>query len=534
MKTAMKLRDYQQKYINDVKRGEKNLVHLATGGGKSVIFLKFINECLKKDRPVLFIVYKNSILHQAVDKYFKEQDVSMMQGSNKWRMSKILACSVDTLTRKKPEQLERLFKHYKNIVVDEAHDCTAERYLRILPDRLDKNFTVLGLTATPYAIGKKGHTYWTNYIKHISVRELINKDWLVKPRCFVAETEMNTDVKKVAGEFNNKELFQKNDNMVIYSSIVDEYLKKGENGQAICFAVNRKHAKEICHQFISRGIKAVYADGDTPMIERKHIIKRFEKKEFQVLCNVDIFSTGLDTPIASVGIMARPTKSRKLWIQQCGRILRPYPGKEYAIILDHGGNVLRCGHPVEDFEAVLTDNEGDKDPVINMVVCDNCYAVFGKNQNPCPSCGFDNKALKEKKERELKEKRDQELKEYNLEKIEKAKQKEKDKKRNQWRSVFYGADPEVTNAFGALIATTDENKFIDKDLSLKVLNIMKDKYKPAISSLESEEIAEYCLSVLIKDQSPWRVLHLVYEYNKDTILLKFPEWFLKIKDEQQI
>jgi superfamily II DNA or RNA helicase len=415
----MKLRDYQEKCVNDVQMNKKNLIHLATGGGKSVIFKHLINEQIKKNNKVLFLVAGVSILDQAIKKHFKDisKDVKLND------LNAEIACfSVDTLARRK-KLWPLINKEFDYIVIDEAHNCTAKRYTNFFESLEAENKTFVGLTATPYKIGKKAHTFWNNVIHPISVKKLIKKDHLVFPKCYVANIEMNTKVKKTAGDFNNKELFQKNDNLKIYGSIINEYKKHGLGKKAVCFAVNVEHSLKICEEFNNQGIKAVHADANTSLEDREKILKEFEHGNIQVLCNVNIFSTGIDIPIAEVGIMARPTQSRVLWIQQVGRLLRPYKNKKYAIILDHGGNTHRLGHPIEDFKAETTKNTSEQVLEYKVYTCPKCFYVYDSKTNECPSCGFKNKPLeKKKKEKEIIEAR---LEEYRIKEIQEKKNKYK-------------------------------------------------------------------------------------------------------------
>jgi len=379
----MKLRDYQIKCVNDVHANKKNLIHLATGAGKSVIFKQIILNYLKKNEKVLFIVYGNSILDQALKKHFKDLDVSFNNLEEK------LCCySINTLSRRNVD-----YSQFGLVVIDEAHNCTRDSYIKIIEQL---KCTVVGLTATPYKVGKKTHYFWENVIHPISVKELINKKCLVFPKCFISKVEMNTQVKTQNGDFKNNELFNKNDNLKTYGSIFDEYMKHGKNKKAIFFGINIEHSKNTAQEFIKRGINAVHADATTSLEKRAEILKQFEHGDIQVLCNVNIFSTGVDLPIAEIGIMGRPTKSLILWIQQVGRLLRPYPGKQFATIIDHGGNIKRLGHPLEDFSAVI-DKETDNEKKIMTYCCPKCFYIYGEKTNKCPLCGHVNEKLEQEK-----------------------------------------------------------------------------------------------------------------------------------------
>ncbi len=128
--------------------------------------------------------------------------------------------------------------------------------------------------------------------------------------------------------------------------------------------------------------------------DREATIGRFRDGETLVLTSVNTLGTGFDMPDVGCGIMARPTLSLSLFIQQVGRILRTAPGKDKAILLDHAGNTLCHGLP-QDFvvpdldEGEHKTNKSRKKKANNLVLCADCGAVLEVDQRTCPACGID-------------------------------------------------------------------------------------------------------------------------------------------------
>lgn len=529
----MKLRPYQQEAINCVKRHKKNLITMPTGSGKSIIFKRIAKTEIDANRKVLFLVAGISILDQAIEKHFKEitKDVSKFQKKD-LKFSKILCASIDTL-KNYSDLFTTILNEYETIIIDEAHNCTAKRYTDFL-EKADNGFnTIVGLTATAYKIGKKTHSYWSNLIKPITVRELIKQKYLVFPKCFVSQIKMDTKVKSTAGDFNNKELFNKNDDMILYGSIVDEYLKHGKGKKAVCFAINIEHSLNIVKSFNERGIKAVHADATTPLDERNKLLNDFENGDVQVLCNVNIFSTGIDIAVAEIGIMARPTKSLVLWIQQVGRLLRTHPNKEFATILDHGGNIDRLGHPIEDFKPQI-EPEDEAIAEIKTYSCPRCYYVFSAKTNNCPMCNMENEPLK--KEREIKQKLEAELVEYNL-----SEQKELDALKDnavKWANWCYIHISH--NLMEAITEDFSEYNTYNKKVSLflKEVKSRKSKGKQKGCFIEDDLITESVFNILSeaieKDWKKPAVLYKVLDFKNEITNVQFlndnfffPHWFKK-------
>ena len=124
--------------------------------------------------------------------------------------------------------------------------------------------------------------------------------------------------------------------------------------------------------------------------DRERILEEFRDGKIKVLSNVDLFGEGFDLPAIETVILLRPTKSLSLYLQQVGRGQRTYPGKDYAIILDHAGNWFR--HGMLDAERKWT-LEGRKkgqristEPIIPVKNCPSCHAVLPASKIEC-YCG---------------------------------------------------------------------------------------------------------------------------------------------------
>jgi DNA repair protein RadD len=113
-----------------------------------------------------------------------------------------------------------------------------------------------------------------------------------------------------------------------------------------------------------------------------------------VICNVATLSVGLDLPMVSCIVDARPTKSEIRFVQTIGRGLRTAPGKDRLIVLDHSGNALRLGlitdihydklDAGEPRRSSAADKEREK-PLPRL--CEDCQAVLPQSARVCPECG---------------------------------------------------------------------------------------------------------------------------------------------------
>jgi SOS-response transcriptional repressor LexA len=93
----------------------------------------------------------------------------------------------------------------------------------------------------------------------------------------------------------------------------------------------------MAEQFRKEGIvaQAVYS-GST--MSRGDSLAQLSDGRLQVIFSVDLFSEGVDLPSIDTVLMLRPTESKVLFLQQLGRGLRCFEGKEKLVVLDFIGN----------------------------------------------------------------------------------------------------------------------------------------------------------------------------------------------------
>ncbi|EQD80828.1 helicase, partial [mine drainage metagenome] len=116
--------------------------------------------------------------------------------------------------------------------------------------------------------------------------------------------------------------------------IVETYGKHGEHRKAVAFTVDVAHAQHLAEAFREGGFRADWVSGELPILERRERLRKLRDGELDVLSNCSVLSEGWDEPSIACLIMARPTKSTGLYIQMAGRGLRPYPGKDFCLLID--------------------------------------------------------------------------------------------------------------------------------------------------------------------------------------------------------
>ena len=400
-----------------LKKRKRALIEGPTGSGKTEIFLEVCDKFVQRKKKVLIVVKMRSIVGQTFARAFDRfglTDVTLIMGREHYvEKSLVHVASVDTLTSWMKGNRVFDFSQYDLIICDEAHNTTSDQYRKLFwtiegnelkdysPERLKKlDFKkyYVGFTATPYKVGKKVHDFWTGYACVSKTSDLIESGFL-SPYEYYAPTKLDLSglqVSKMKDDYLEKELFEVMDHGKIYADIVKYYKKISPTQPALCFCIDINHSKFMVRKFREAGIEADHCDAETNSKKRHLLLSRLDEKidsnEPYVLCNVNIFSTGVDIPKLRTGIMARPTKSLILYKQQIGRMLRRCKGKDKAIIIDHANNVTEHGFPCEYHKPHMTELNVKEYEVlkaegpIKHKICPSCSHVNKKEALVCDLC----------------------------------------------------------------------------------------------------------------------------------------------------
>lgn len=239
--------------------------------------------------------------------------------------------------------------YYNYLVVDEAHHAVAPILKRVI-QYYNTDFTI-GLTATDQRPDKKKlETVFGTYSTSLSLKEAMEKGIVAKANVYRIET--NIDLSKV--RFNGKDyvnadlekrirVTSRNELIV---DVLKEYFTTGEASlrQGVIFCVNVAHANEMARLLNKAGIVASSYTGQTKNPES--VMKDFKNKKIRFLCTCNMISEGWDYPELGILVMARPTLSKVLYLQQIGRGLRKTDIKKNVIVIDvvdeYGAMIKAC------------------------------------------------------------------------------------------------------------------------------------------------------------------------------------------------
>lgn len=396
---SFEARAYQTEAVQNLRSGMRDgrkrlMLSSPTGSGKTEIGMILVRAAVAKGKRVGFLCNRINLVGQTSARFFRAGiSHGVIQGQNTTRTyESVLVASIQTVAKRGMPEVDLL-------IIDEAHGVAGSKdYRSVIAMHAGK--PVIGLSATPFSKGLGKHydelqgPLFEEMVIAATIQDLVDQGYLVDCDVYAPSQPDLSGVKITAGDYNEKQLGEAVDKPLLIGDIVTNWKKFAEGTPTVCFATNISHSKHIVEQFTGAGVKAEHIDCYTSEDERSGILARVASGETLVISNVGILTEGWDFPACKTMILARPTKSLIRYLQMAGRVLRPFPGKERALILDHSGTVQSIGFPTDDFPMELDDGKpkqttgsDKKQEEKKPTKCPSC-SYMKKTGGKCPVCGF--------------------------------------------------------------------------------------------------------------------------------------------------
>lgn len=334
----IKLRPYQQEAKDRVfdkwDSGDKNtLVVLPTGCGKTIVFAKITEDCVRHGERVLILAHRGELLQQAADKIYKstglKSAVEKAEDSCIDSWYRVVVGSVQTLMREK--RLSQFDTDYfDTIIIDEAHHVISDSYQRILG--YFSSAKVLGVTATPDRGDMKNlGQVFDSLAYEYTLPQAIKEGYLTPIKAVTIPLSLDlSGVSTQAGDFKASDIDTALDPYLY--QIAQEMKKYCSNRKTVVFLPLVKTSQKFKDILNSRGFNAAEVNGNSS--DRSEILTDFDNGKYNVLCNSMLLTEGWDCPSVDCIIVLRPTKVRGLYCQMVGRGTRLCEGKKDLLLLD--------------------------------------------------------------------------------------------------------------------------------------------------------------------------------------------------------
>lgn len=342
MPNNIKLRNYQNEALEATLSSyaagiTRPLVVLPTGSGKTVVFAALLEQ--RRGRG-LVLAHRDELISQAVEKINVVAPglrTGVVKAGQNEVKAPVVVASVQTLAR--DGRLKQIGNNFQTVVVDEAHHAPATSYKKVLEYlgcMTDGGPLTLGVTATPERGDKIGLAQvWQKIVYQRTILQMILDGYLSDIRAIRVALEVDLDSVSVSkGDFSESDLGDALMDADAPQHVLEAYQQHAAERKALIFTPTVKLAHKMAGIFKANGIPAEAVDGTTPPDERRGILRRLHSGLTHVVANCGVLTEGFDEPSIDCVIVARPTKSKPLYIQMIGRGTRPYPGKSDCLVID--------------------------------------------------------------------------------------------------------------------------------------------------------------------------------------------------------
>ena len=385
------LRDYQERGARSVLKkqlaGEAICVVAPQGSGKTPMIARVTQLARSKKMRVLIVCYRREAVFQTMEHLgalgLDFRDVGLILHGYEYHKNRpIQVATWTTLIRRDLPPADV-------VILDEAHHAVCDSY---------EGFTEhygrekgIGFSATPYRRDNRGLSdAFDDLMVAAQPSDLIPKGWLGNPRIFTGKTDILGDLTKIKkaanGDFAPGELQTLMDNDELTGNIISHWKKEAHDRRTLVFGVGIDHSMHLAERFKKIGVSVGHVDSTMHPGPRDEVLADFRAGRIQVLCNCMILSESFDLPACQAVVLARPTSSFALAMQQAGRGMRAY-GNQRPIILDHALNCIRFGLPQSDRDHQLTDTLAVIESGGAVKVCPECGETWPAGTAQC-SCGY--------------------------------------------------------------------------------------------------------------------------------------------------
>lgn len=355
----MELRPYQQQAKDAIFREwdqghSKTLLVLPTGCGKTIVFAKVAEECVRHGDRVLIMAHRGELLEQASDKIAKTTGlntaVEKAEQSCLGSWFRIVVGSVQSLQN--DNRLNKFDSDYfDTIIVDEAHHVLSNSYQKVM-----EHFSgakVLGVTATPDRGDMRNlGNFFESLAYEYTLPKAIKEGYLSPIKAMTIPLKIDfSNVAVQAGDFKVSDIDTALDPYL--HQIAQEMKKYCMDRKTVVFLPLVKTSQKFRDILNAEGFHAAECNGSTQA--RAEILDDFDKGKYNVLCNSMLLTEGWDCPSVDCVIVLRPTKVRSLYCQMVGRGTRLCEGKENLLLLDFLWHTER--HELCHPAALIADSE---------------------------------------------------------------------------------------------------------------------------------------------------------------------------------
>ena len=353
----------------------KALITASAGSGKT--FLAAFDALNFGPRRLLYIVHEGSILMKSFETFQKVFGSSRSYGIYNGDYKEFDADFVFATNVTMANSLELFDKRtWDYVIIDECHHAAAETYRKIL-NYFEPQF-LLGITATPERMdGEDVFSLFDQNVPYeLRLRDAIINGLVVPFKYYGIRDELiEYGIKETKGH-KFVEQFSDDKHVEFIYQMIEKHRLPGQKLKALAFCRDISHAIRMS-QALEDYYHTAYLTGRNSIGERVRAYKDLQddSADLEILFTVDILNEGVDIPGVNMVLFLRPTDSQTIFIQQLGRGLRKYEGKQYVTVLDFIGNDYKRSVQIAFALGNLSENFVVEKKLVAALIKDNFVSI---------------------------------------------------------------------------------------------------------------------------------------------------------------
>lgn len=344
---------YQMEIMDVIDKNDRGIIKVATGGGKSLIAALIAAKLGKK--TIIYVIGKD-LLYQFHDFFSQcfDEPVGII-GDGKCEIHDINIASIWTIgqalgmdkksilldgdddeeavSKNKYVDILKMVKDTKVHIIDECHMSACETIQQVFKKTQAEH--LYGLSGSPWRDDGADlliESILGRYIVNISASYLIKNDFLAQALIrFRVVPPYHYELEKVYPSVYKKYVVENDVRNGLVLEAAKTLVEKGY--QTLVLFNSLKHGK-ILYETFQKHMKCAILDGSNDKDEREKVKKDLMDHKIDCVLASKIFDIGVDIPSLSGLVIACGGKSTVKALQRVGRVIRKYPGKKFAIVID--------------------------------------------------------------------------------------------------------------------------------------------------------------------------------------------------------
>lgn len=371
---ALTLRDYQLDALAAIRAAEAEGLRrlglqMPTGTGKTVMFAGLVAEDFADSRGrVLVLAHREELLAQAAATFERMLPawarVGIVQANRDDADADVVLASIATV--RQPARLARILAHgaLTRVIVDEAHHAAADSYqsvlraLGVFDDRSDAPL-LLGVSATLYRADSRGlGETFERVVYDVQLLDMVQRGYLANLRALRVTLNLNLDaIGRVGDDYNQAQLADALTHADAPVHVATALVAHARGRISLVFTPTVALAEATAEAAGAEGFHAAVVSGETDPDARRQLFAAVRDGRLDVLVNCAIATEGTDLPRVDCVVIARPTRSKVLYVQMIGRGTRLHPAKADCLVIDCVGATAR--HDVMTAAALFSMSDAE-------------------------------------------------------------------------------------------------------------------------------------------------------------------------------